>query len=337
MIPEAKQEAVARALGEAFRVTECEEMQRLTAGLSAALVFRIVVRGCAYLLRVVKSTGSAAGPGQGDQTRHFTCMRLAAEAGLGPRVWYANATDGVSITDFVEARSFPRAEALARMPGTLAALHGTAPFPKLGRANHLDVMGGFIRSFQAAKLLPESETGELFEGYERVAGVYPRGDAEMVSSHNDLNPTNILFDGARVWLVDWEAGFLNDRYVDLAVVANFLVTDEGAEEAYLRGYFGEAAGEYRRARFYLMQQILHTAYAALCIRVGAGGKAVDTAAEVPEFREFHDRLWAREISLESGDAKVAYGRAHLKQAVVSMRTERFREALRLVSARHGGG
>ena len=83
--------------------------------------------------------------------------------------------------------------------------------------------------------------------------------------------------------------------------------------------------------------IAHVAQGTRTIRVGAGGKAVDTAAEVPEFREFHDRLWAREISLESGDAKVAYGRAHLKQAVVSMRTERFREALRLVSARHGGG
>jgi thiamine kinase-like enzyme len=75
-----------------------------------------------------------------------------------------------------------------------------------------------------AKSLQKSLTKELPERYSRVAHVYPRHDeSNWVSSHNDLKPENILFDGNRVWLVDWEAAFLNDRYVDLAVVANFAV------------------------------------------------------------------------------------------------------------------
>ncbi len=336
MIPEAKKDAVALALREAFGVTGFEDIQRLTAGLSAAHVFRIVVRGSPYLLRVITSTGAAAGPGQGDQTRHFACMRQAAEAGVAPRVWYSSASEGISITDFVEARPLPRTEALARLPVVLQALHASPPFPPLGAASHFQVMDGFVRRFEAAKILPESETGGLFAGYARVASVYPRHDSEMVSSHNDLNPTNILFDGDRVWLVDWEAGFRNDRYVDLLVVANFLVTNEAEEAAYLRAYFGEVADEYRRARFYLMGQILHTAYAALCMLMGSGGKPVDPAADVPEFREFHDRLWAQEFSLANGDAKVQYGRVHLHEALRNMRTERFEESLRIVSERHGG-
>jgi hypothetical protein len=53
LIPEAKQPAVARALKEAFGVTELEDIRMMTAGgLSPALVFRIVLRGCPYLLRV---------------------------------------------------------------------------------------------------------------------------------------------------------------------------------------------------------------------------------------------------------------------------------------------
>lgn len=35
-----------------------------------------------------------------------------------------------------------------------------------------------------------------------------------------MKPENILFDGVRSRLVDWEAASLNDRYTDLAVVAN---------------------------------------------------------------------------------------------------------------------
>ncbi len=117
-------------------------------------------------------------------------------------------------------------------------------------------MDGIVRRFQAAKILPESETGEIFNGYARVKSVYPRSiyphnHADMVSCHNDLKPENILFDGDRLWLVDWEAAFLNDRYNDLGIVANFVVTNEAEEEAYLRSYFGEAAGDYRLARFFI--------------------------------------------------------------------------------------
>ena len=66
MIPEGQKDAVARALREAFGVTEFEDIRGLTAGLSPALVFRIVVRGCPYLLRLIMSTDAAAGPGHLD-------------------------------------------------------------------------------------------------------------------------------------------------------------------------------------------------------------------------------------------------------------------------------
>ncbi len=114
MIPEAKKDAVARALRETFGVSEFEDIRSLTAGLSSALVCRIVVRGCPYLLRVMTSNSSVPGPGQGDPTNQFANMRKGAEAGIAPRVWYTSVEDRVSITDFVEARPLPLNEALAR-------------------------------------------------------------------------------------------------------------------------------------------------------------------------------------------------------------------------------
>ena len=44
MIPEAKNAAVTRALRETFGVIEFEDIRLMTAGLTSALVFRIVVR-----------------------------------------------------------------------------------------------------------------------------------------------------------------------------------------------------------------------------------------------------------------------------------------------------
>ena len=330
MIPEAKTAAVGRALQEAFGVNESEDIRMLTAGLSSALVFRIVVRGCPYLLRVITRTDA-----MNDPTRQFACMRSAAAAGLAPRVWYTSTEDRISITDFVEARPFPATEALALLPLTLKMLHALPPFPRMiVYRDYFDALDGYIRKFQDAGILPASETDELFQLFAGVQSVYPRHEAELVSSHNDLKPENILFDGARAWLVDWEAAFLNDRYTDLAVAANFVVTSDAEEEVYLRTYFGEAVSEYRFARFYLMRQALHMFYAMIFLLLGSSGKPIEPHAEAQDFRNFHNGIWAGEISLANAETKLQYGRVHMNQVLRNMRTARFQEALRLLSERH---
>jgi aminoglycoside phosphotransferase (APT) family kinase protein len=330
MIPEAKTAAVGRALREAFGVNEFEDIRMLTAGLSTALVFRIVVRGRPYLLRVITRTDA-----MNDPTRQFACMKSAAAAGLAPRVWYTSTEDRISITDFVEARPFPTTEARVLLPATLKTLHALPPFPKMMvYRDYFDALDGYVRKFQDARILPVSETDELFQLYARVQSVYPRYDLDMVSSHNDLKPENILFDGTRVWLVDWEAAFLNDRYTDLAVAANFVVTNDADEEVYLRTYFGEAVSEYRVARFYLMRQALHMFYAMIFVLLGSSGKPIEPGAEAPDFRDFHDGIWAGEISLASAETKLQYGRVHMNQVLRNMRTVRFQDALRIVSDCH---
>jgi aminoglycoside phosphotransferase (APT) family kinase protein len=331
MIPEAKNDAVARALRETFGAPEFDDIRRLTGGLSKALVFRIAVRECAYLLRVIMNTDATAGPGQGDQTHHFAAMKLAAEAGIAPRVWYTSTEDGISITDFVEAQPFPRTEALALLPGTLQKLHALPPFPLPRVLNYLDAMDGLMRKFQAAEILPGSETAELFELYTQVKDVYPRDNSDTVPSHNDLRPENIMFDGYRAWLVDWEAAFSNDRYLDLALVANFAVTNTAEEETYLRIYFGQPASEYRRARFYLMSQFLHMFYVALLMLLGSKGKSIQSNAKAPDFRDFHDRIWAGVVNLADEERKLEYAKVHMNQVLQNGRTMRFQEALRIVA------
>jgi aminoglycoside phosphotransferase (APT) family kinase protein len=328
VIPDAKNAAVKRALQRTFGVTDFEDAQMLTAGLTSALVLRIVVRGCPYLLRIITSSQAMHDP-----TRQFACMKSAAEVGIAPRLWYTSVEDRIAITDFVEARPFSVTQALVRLPDTLRALHALPPFPRL--VNYLDFVDGFVRKFQAANILPGNETEQPLRLYARLASVYPRHDSEWVSCHNDLKPENILSDGDRVWLVDWEAAFLNDGYLDLAMVANFVVGNDAEEESYLRAYFGEPAGEYRRARFYLMRLIVNMAYAATFLLLGSSGKAIEPDAKAPDFRDFHNRIWAGEVRLAAAESKVQYGRTHMEQFSQETRKTRFQDALRIVSDFHG--
>lgn len=328
MIPEERLSAVAHALRAAFGTTECDDVRPLSGGLSPALVFRIVVGGRPYLIRLIPRTGAL-----GDPTREFACLTAAADAGIAPRIWYANVEDRVLITDFVERQPFPDklATLIAPTLGTLHSLQGFSP-PCAG--NYLDVADGFVGRFRAARLLPEGRTEELFRRYAAVTKVYPRND-DLVASHNDLKPENIVFDGDRVWLVDWEAAFLNDRYVDLAVVANFFVTDDAQEEPYLSAYFGEPASDYRRSRFYLMRQTIHVFYTTCFMLLAArAGTRIDPDVNAPDFRDIHRRLLSGEASVVPGETKVDYALAHMDQALREMRSPRFEEALACVAAFH---
>lgn len=333
MLPPENPEAVTRGLREAFGVTDYEDISRLTGGHTASLVFRIVVCGSPYLLKIITRAE--------DPSRHYTSMRAAAEAGLAPRVWYTDAENRISITDFVTAEPLPLSEALVRLPAVLRDLHALPPFARAPfnttctyLLNTWPVLDVFVQRFQAANILPKAESDEFFARYAELAAVYPYNDAEMVASHNDLfKPDNILFDGHKIWLIDWEAAFLNDRYADLAVVANQVVTNEAEEEFFLRQYFGAAPNPYQQARFHLMQQLSHLFYTMGFLMLGSGGQSVNCTKPVPQFRDYQQRYWAGEFDMTDKDMKVVYGRVHWERLLHNVRQPRYKEALRIVAAR----
>jgi hypothetical protein len=121
--------------------------------------------------------------------------------------------------------------------------------------------------------------------------------------------------------------------VDLAVVPNFFVTDDAQEESYLRAYFGEPAGDYRRARFYLMRQTIHMFYTVFFLQLAARARTrIDPDAKAPDFRDMHRRLLSGEASVVPGETKVEYALAHMDQALREMRAPRFEAALACVAA-----
>ena len=324
MILEAKQPAVTRALHAAFGVNEYEDIHLLTGGLSSALAFKIIVKGNPYFLKILRTEVIS------DPRNEFACMQTAAEAGI----WYANVEDRLLISDFVEAKPFPE-EMLPLITPVIRKLHALPGFPRPTMGSYFEAANGFVHRFQAAKLLPESATEEMFRRYAEVQKVYPRNDSDLVASHNDLKPQNMKYDGKRIWLVDWESAFLNDEYVDLAIVANFFVKDQAQEEEYLRAYFGEPAGEYRQARFYLMRQVVSMFYATLLLMEAArAGLTIDANMTTPDFREFHQDLIADKIDMMKAEAKAAYGMIHLREALRAMHATRFEEAVARVRDFH---
>ena len=147
------------------------------------------------------------------------------------------------------------------------------------------------------------------------------------------------FDGERIRLVDWESAFLNYRYVDLAVVANFFVEDEAQEEHYLDAYFGEPAGERERVSACPLLPDAPGPFHVLCrliISGGCAGRLIHRCEyePTPDFREYHEELISDTVDMLTAEAKAQYGMIHLREALRNMRTPRFEEAVALVGKLH---
>ncbi|HXE64567.1 MAG TPA: phosphotransferase [Bryobacteraceae bacterium] len=339
MIPQEKSAAVTKALRQTFGVTEADETRQIPNGtFNNVQVFRIVVRGTPYLLRVILRAE--------DPTCHFTCMSAAAEAGLAPRVRYTCVEDRISITDFVEGViAFPRTEALVRVPRLLRNLQALHAFP--GRASHLNTsctfllqkgpaVDGLLQRCKTMGVLPQDQMEDLIARHAQLASVYSPQDSEMAPSHNDLfKPDNMLFDGQRTWLVDWEAAFQNDQYADLAAVANMIVTSDAEEEIYLREFFGQPPTAYQRARFFLMQQVAHIFYTVAFLILQSGGQPIDRNTQAPDYNEFQGQFWTGEIKLDKTPAKIAYGRVHWERLRRNVQLPRYGESLRIISGGQG--
>jgi thiamine kinase-like enzyme len=325
MIPTNNQDAVKKSLKKTFGVTIYEDIQQLTKGLSGSLVFKITVHSIPYLLRVITRTDSRDKP-----IYYFGCMQAAADAGLAPKIHYLSIEDRISITDFIEEQPFLISDAREKMADVVRHLHSLPKFNS--QLNYVDAADDFLQKFRASNIVPETATKTLFELYLRISKAYPRNDKEnMVSSHNDIKPDNIIFDGTRPWLVDWEAARLNDRYLDLAAIANFVVKNDKDEADFLERYFGGIVDEYKQARFFLMSNIVHMFCFTLCTILVSSDKPINIKMNHPDFSEFHNRLWKGEINLANNDEKLQYGLVHLEELQRKMQTTRFDESLRIVT------
>ncbi len=268
-IPQSRREAVLRAVATAFPNAVVEGVEPVTGGASGALIFKMNVPGGVYLLRLETARDAFRDP-----ERQYACLGIAAAAGVAPRLLYADARDGVAITGFVHVvapdPSQPPGARLAAIVDQVRALHAAPLFPAL--VNYMEGLEALIAQVRESAILPPKGLFSLLSAFGALKAVYPGADPDLVSSHNDLNPSNIMFDGARPWFIDWESAFAADRYVDLAAVANFFAPGEVEREALLQRYFGVELDDYRRARLFLARQINRLFYTTVMLNAAAAAR-----------------------------------------------------------------
>jgi thiamine kinase-like enzyme len=171
------------------------------------------------------------------------CQQAAAVWGLAPEVVHHE--PGLLVSRFVEGRTLAAAD--IREPATLVRL--SASLRRLHQS--WDTMTGEVLYFcpfqvvrtyarTAARLGAELpvEIDDLLEDARslsrRIAPFRP------VLCHNDLLPANLIDDGHRLWLVDWEYAGIGHPLFDLANLSANAALDDEQESALLTAYRGQS-------------------------------------------------------------------------------------------------
>jgi len=307
--------AVARALRATFATDVVDAETRLTGGLSGAGSWRIRVGAIPYVLRIDTARDAVRDP-----ARAQACQRIAADALLSPRVRHADPDAGLTIVEWIEPRplsDFPGGgpALLDELARTVRLLHEAPAFPPL--MDYIDALDGLVAGLLDRPLLAfgtRERTARLWAG---LAQASRAAGAEPVSSHNDLNPRNILSDGARLWLIDWESAFLADRYVDLAAIANLFAPSPQAADRLLAIYFNAPPTDRQRSRLALARRVSHLFYAVMFLTLASDERPDARLPSDPSswsLAHLHAALGEGQPLLETWEGRLEYGLARLDAA-----------------------
>jgi aminoglycoside phosphotransferase (APT) family kinase protein len=292
IVAEPRRQATQDAVAAAFGRAQVDAIRPLSGGNSATN-YRIDVAGGAYALRLEAERSVIRDP-----DRTYPCLEAASAAGLSPAVRHLDRANGVAIMDFhepVPLADYPGGPpALTAEIGRMVArLQALPPFPSFGRfADLVRAMFDYVR--RSTLFAPGLLTPHL-EAFEMAAVAYPWAAEPRVASHNDISANNLIFDGARLWLIDWETAFRNDPFADLAgVMVETLprIAPEASdlEDVLLGAYVGRTPRQRERDRLTLMKPLVRIYQAHLLLtqfpeRLPPGAPFPDLAAMTrPQFR-----------------------------------------------------
>ena len=145
--------------------------------------------------------------------REHAASQAAFEAGLSPEPVHREA--GLSVFRFIEGRTFEEADFsrhLVRVVGLLRRCHADVGRRVRGPINAFWAFH-VVRDY-AGLLGLDAEYGPIADRLEAMQIAMP-----TVLAHNDLLPGNLIDDGARLWLIDWEYAGFGSPLFDLANVA----------------------------------------------------------------------------------------------------------------------
>lgn len=174
--------------------------------------------------------------------REIMTARAAHAAGFAPEVRYAE--PGAMVSAFLDARTYGAADVVRerlRIADLLRRFHTEMPKYVSGAGFIFwvfHVIRDYARTLEAGGSRMRAELPRYLALAEELEAA--QAPLPIVFGHNDLLPANILDDGNRLWLIDFEYAGFNTAMFDLAGTASNAGMSPEEADTFLAAYFGGA-------------------------------------------------------------------------------------------------
>jgi aminoglycoside phosphotransferase (APT) family kinase protein len=292
---------------------------RIAAGLSGASVHRVEAAGQTFVLKI-----SGHDDPMDSWRRKVQIQQLAANAGVAPRVIHVDEPRRAVVSTFVVDRSFPafyadprtREAALAQLGRTVRRVHQLPLPPEAPWRDPREYLATISPVAAANPALP-AFAGDAIRRV--IAEEPPARDRSLVLSHNDINPSNMVYDGENLLLVDWETAGPNDPFYDLAEISLFLRMDEPTCQALLAAY-DDAPVSPLPARFAYNRRLVAAVCGSIFLRLArlaghTGATGGETIASTPSLGDVYQRMRAGSLNLATGEGQWCFGLALIRDSV----------------------
>lgn len=291
---------------------------RIAAGLSGAGVYRVEAAGQAFVLKI---SGEGEPPTGWRGKLHI--QQRAANAGLAPRVIHVDEARRAVVSAFVVDRSFsafyrnPRTHeaALTQLARTVRRVHELPLPPDADSKDPRELIAAIWSGLGASFALPTFVGDAVRRVLTEEA---PARERALVLSHNDVNPSNLIYDGENLLLLDWETAGPNDPFYDLAALSVFLRMDEGTCQRLLTAYDGETVSRLP-ARFGYSRRLVAVLCGAAFLRLArqsghAGATGEETLDSTPSLGEFYQRMLGGALNVATAEGQWWFGLALVKES-----------------------
>jgi len=310
VLPEAQRQTARSAITAVVGAAAVTAVRPVTGGVSGALVFLIEAANRRFVLRLEGPASPLRNPHQ------YVSMRIAAEAGIAPHIHYLDADDRVVIMDFIEDRplqTYPGGgPGLARAIGEmLRELQALPLFP--GFMDYPDIVNRVWSHVCKTGLFADGLLDPASQRLVQLRADYVLHSETYLSSHNDVLPRNVLYDGQRLWLIDWENGYRNDPLVDVATALDNFAPSPDLEEVLLLGWLGCEPDDVLRHRLVMMRALTRLFYAGVLFSASALAPRAkpDASLFAPGLAEFEQAIRNGRLRPETPETSHVLGKMFL--------------------------
>ena len=194
------------------------------------------IDGSKYVVRIPGERTEVLGI---NRTHEANATQRAADLGIAPPIVGELSKFNTLITKFVAGKHLTSTQFTDRLPEVVELvkkfhnggnIDGSFPIHRIVEAH--------VRDAQINGVSPPQLWNKLHAVSLRIENAFAQSRDALVACHNDLLPTNVLFDIDRTWLLDFEYAGMNNLYFDLGNLSVNSELDDAGDELLLTAYFG---------------------------------------------------------------------------------------------------